>query len=98
MSFVVCCCQIEVKYRKRNGSYKIVNDRGLHVSEVDTHLNDIMRKANFSELVSVKLTNIHQRPLQGADDTDSDSEVDEREEIPYVVSGDLSSPSVVVDQ
>lgn len=81
MSYVVCCTSVEAKYRKSNGVCKVVNDQAIQVSEIDVYLNDIMRKSNFGELISVKLTNIHVRPLRSADDTDdSDEEEDEVEE------------------
>lgn len=68
-------------YRKRGGGCKIINDRGIHVSGVDAHLNEIIRKANFSEFVCVNLTNIHQRHLRGIDDYDSEDEEQEYEEV-----------------
>lgn len=89
MSYVVCCCTIEVRYQKKAGGCKVVNDNALQVSEVDTHLNEIMKKSHFGEFISVKLTNIHERPLQSAGDTDSSDDEEEAEvgnEVPRSVS------------
>lgn len=87
MSSVVCCSTVEVKYRKKGGGCKSLNDSSIQVSEIDCHLNDIMRKSNFHSFISVKMTNIHERPLCSADDTDSDSDVSN-----IVTESDLGEP------
>lgn len=75
---VVCCATLEVKYRKKGGGYKILNDTSIQVSDIDVYLNRIMMKKNFHSFHSVKLITVHSRPLQSADEDDSDAEtVDE---------------------
>lgn len=105
MPFVVCCATMEVKFRKRGGGCKVVNDNAIQVSEVDGYLNEIMKKNNFKEFISVKITNIHQRPLHSADSDDSDEEKDvENEEVVTSNSVDAGnetrsvSPAVSVGQ
>lgn len=95
MSFVVCCATLEVRYRKRGGGCKVLNDNAIQVSEVDSHLNGIMRKTNFGEFISVKMTNIHQRPLCSADSDDSDVEVEETDDVGEA-SGNTETPAVVI--
>lgn len=76
-AFVVCCATLEVKYRKRGGGYKILNDNSIQISEMDLHLNEIMRRSNFSSFISVRMISIHQRQLHGADSDDSRDETEE---------------------
>ena len=72
MASICCCTSLEVKYRKRGGGCKVLNDRAIQISDVDLYLNKIMQKANFSAFLSVKMFDIHQRPLRSADSDDSD--------------------------
>lgn len=76
-AFVVCCATLEVKYRKRGGGCKVLNDNSIQISEMDLHLNEIMRRANFSSFISVRMISIHQRELHGADSDDSGNETEE---------------------
>ncbi|CAM9381387.1 unnamed protein product, partial [Ectocarpus sp. 12 AP-2014] len=72
MAYVVCCATLEVKYRKRGGGCKVLNDTSIQLSDIDLYLNRIMRKPNFSSFISVRMIDIHDRPLQSADSDDSD--------------------------
>ena len=71
---VVCCATLEVKYRKKGGGCKILNDTSIQVSDIDVYLNRIMMKRNFDSFHSVKLISVHSRPLRSADEDDSDAE------------------------
>ena len=77
MASNVCCCVVETRYRKKRGGCKVINDGGIQVSDIDLYLNEIMKKNSFSEFISVKLVNIHVRPVRGINDTDSEEEEDE---------------------
>ena len=71
------------------------------MSETDAHLNAIMRKTNFKEFISVKITNIHQRTLRSADSDSSDDEENEQVENEEVVVHEVPrsvSPAVSVVQ
>jgi len=75
MTHVVCCATLEVKYRKRGGGCKALNDTSIQVSDIDLYLNRIMQKQNFSSFISVRMIDIHSRPIQSADSDDSDDEM-----------------------
>lgn len=80
MASVVCCCTLEVKYKKKGGGCKVVNDTAIQVSDIDQYLNGIMRKSNYHSFISVKMISIHERPLQSAyseDDSDSGEETED---------------------
>ena len=81
MAYVVCCATLEVKYRKRGGGCKVLNDTSIQISDIDLYLNRIMRKPNFSSFISVRMIDIHDRPLQSADSNDSDDSGEETEEV-----------------
>lgn len=81
MAYVVCCATLEVKYRKRGGGCKVVNDTAIQVSDIDQYLNSIIRKPNFSSFLSVKMINIHLRELHSAVSDDSDDCGEETEEV-----------------
>ena len=72
MAQVVCCATLEVKFRKRRGTCKILNDSSIQVSMIDEYLNQIMRRPNFGMFLSVKMINIHTRPLHSINSDDSD--------------------------
>lgn len=74
---VVCCATLEVKYRKRGGGCKVLNDTSIQISDIDLHLNKIMRRSNFSSFISTRMIDIHDRPLQSADDSDSGEETED---------------------
>ncbi len=98
-----CCCVIETKYRKKTGGCKVINDGGIQVSDIDSYLNEIMKKNSFSEFISVKLVRIHVRPVRGINDTDSsdEEEDDGDDEVVENSSGRdprVVSPSVITEQ
>ena len=97
MASVVCCAALEVKFRKRGGGCKVLNDTSIQVSDIDQHLNGIMRKPNFKEFLSVKMINIHQRPLRSADSDDSDDSGEETEEVEED-EGAVTPPAAGVEQ
>lgn len=73
----VCCATLEIRFRKRGGGCKVVNDTSIQVSDIDQYLNGIMAKANFHSFIGVRILEIHTRPLQSAfsdSEPDSDSE------------------------
>lgn len=74
MASAVCCTSIEVKYRKKGGGCKVVNDRNIPVSETDRYLNSIINKNNFHSLLGVRMFDIHQRPVSSAMEEDSDDD------------------------
>lgn len=74
MPIAVCCSTVEVKYRKKAGGIKIVMDARIHISDIDLHLNEISRKVNFKEFVSVKMINIHHNEIHSVDSDSSDYE------------------------
>lgn len=96
MSYVICCASLEVKYRKRGGGCKVLNDTSIQVSDIDQYLNGIMRKSNFRKFLSVKMIDIHQRPLRSADSDDSDDSGEETEEVEEEES--VTSPAGGVEQ
>jgi len=79
MTSNVCCTSLEVKYRKRGGGCKVLNDRAIQISDIDLYLNKIMQKPNFSSFLSVRMFDIHARPLQSADSDNSDDSYDSGE-------------------
>lgn len=92
---------MEVKYRKRGGGCKVVSDPRIQISEVDGYLNEIMRKTHFKEFISVKMIDVHSRPVHGVDDSDSDEEESVGEEVSSVESSvqvPPSSPGVIIGQ
>ena len=74
---VVCCATLEVKFRKRGGGCKVLNDTSIQISEIDLYLNKIMRRPNFRSFISMRMIEIHDRPLQSADDSDSGAETED---------------------
>ena len=99
MASNVCCCVIETKYRKKRGGCKVINDSGIQISDIDSYLNEIMKKNSFSDFISVKLVNIHVRPVRGINDTDSSDESEDEDEESVVGSESQSvAPSVSVGQ
>lgn len=71
------------------------------MSETDAHLNEIMRKTNFKEFISVKITNIHQRTLRSADSDSSDDQEEAEVENEEVVVHEIPrsvSPAVSIGQ
>lgn len=55
MASAVCCATLEVKYRKKGGGCKVVNDTAVQVSDIDQYLNGIIRKSNYHSFISVKM-------------------------------------------
>lgn len=84
MTLSCCCATIEVKYRKRGGGTKVLMDERIHISDIDLHLNEISRKVNFKEFVSVKMINIHHNEIHSVDSDSSDyeGEIDQGLDIP----------------
>lgn len=74
MIAVVCCATLEVKYRKRGGGVKVLNENAIQVSDIDKHLNVIMQKPNFKAFLGVRIMNICERPVCSANDEDSEEE------------------------
>lgn len=91
---VCCCCALEVKYRKRGGGFKVLNDRAILISDIDLYLNKIMQKSNFSAFLSVKMFDIHARALQSADSDNSDDSDEDTDEIDV---GMTRSPHLLAD-
>lgn len=63
---------------------KVLMDERIHISEMDSYLNDVSRKTNFKEFVSVKMTNIHHNEIHGieSDTSDYEEETDQDLDVP----------------
>lgn len=72
MPFALCCCTLEVKYRKKGGGCKVLNDRNIHLSDIDSYLTTIVNKPNFHSLLGVRMVDIHHMPVSSIAAEDSD--------------------------
>lgn len=69
----------------------------MQISEIDVHLNEIVRRTNFGSFISVKMMNIHQRPVQSANSSDADkTAVDSDVHVPNLEDVDLGEYPVHV--
>ena len=62
MPFALCCCTLEVKYRKKGGGCKVLNDRNIHLSDIESYLTTIVNKPNFHSMIGVRMVDIHRMP------------------------------------
>ena len=77
MEYVVCCSTVEMKYRKTTGGCKVIKNDSIPISSVDDWMNDVAEKDNFKSFISVKIVNVHVRPLHSLEsDTESDEDED----------------------
>lgn len=70
----VCCASLRIKYLKKSGKVKEINNKSLGLEYVKLALDSIVNDRKFKKFIDVQITNVCMKIVPGLSDTDTNSD------------------------